>query len=107
MASVRYDPLSGAISVTGTVACAAEGVAVYVIDYSATQTRAGATTTGSTYTGSNPCGEAFTALIQPDAGGRFLPGLATVQVAASACSFSYTVEVLRAEVVLIPGPPTL
>jgi len=107
IAEVSYDSLSGAISVTGTVSCAAEGVDVYVIDYAAAQTRAGATTTGSTYTVSNPCGETFSAVIQPDAGGRFLPGRATVEVAASACSFSCTVEVVRAEVLLIPEPPTL
>jgi hypothetical protein len=103
---VEYDVRSGVISVTGTVACNAESVNVYVIDYLAMQTRGDATTTGTSYTESNACNESFRSVIEAEPGGTFLPGRATLQVAASACGAGCTVEVVEVEVLLVPEPAT-
>ena len=98
---VQYDAAAGAITVTGTVVCNAEPVSVFVIDYSASQTRGGATTVGSSFTESNPCGGTFSGVIEADSGGGFQRGRATLEVAASACGAGCTLEVVRVEVVLI------
>lgn len=100
---VEYDASSGTISVTGTVACNAPFVDVVFVDYGASQTR-GDTTEGVTLTESSPCDEPVLAVIEPESGERFRPGRATIEIAAFACGRGCAVEVLRAEVVLVPEP---
>ena len=98
---LEYDADSRTVSVTGTVVCNAPFVSVVFVDYRASQTR-GNTTEGVTTTESNPCGEPVRAVVEPGSGESFRPGRATIEIAAFACGRGCTVEVLRAEVVLIP-----
>lgn len=99
---VEYDVRSGTVAVTATVACNAPSVFVLFVDYEAGQSRGSTTQTGLTTTDANACDEPVRAVIEPVSGERFKPGKATIEISASACGRSCTVEVVRAEILLIP-----
>lgn len=102
---VEYDVRSGTVAVTAVVECSPEYVSVLWVDYEASQTRGDTTNEGLAVINSIPCNQPVRAVIEPQSGGRFLPGRATIEVSAVACTRRCTVERVRAEVLLIPEPP--
>lgn len=101
---VEYDVRSRTVSVTAVVDCNAPFVSVLWVDYQVSQTRGHTTTEGFASTNSNPCDEPVRAVIEPQPGGRFLPGRATIEVSTFACGRGCAGETVRAEVLLIPEP---
>jgi len=99
---VQYDRSAGTVTISGTVHCNATGVSVLFVDYEASQTRGGTTTTGTAFTSGDPCEAPLRAVIEAPSGGRFLPGKATISLSAFACGRSCTSERVEAQVLLIP-----
>jgi hypothetical protein len=99
---VEYDRGEGTIAISGTVRCNATGVFVLWVDYEASQTRGGTTTTGFATTSPVACDAPLHADLEAPSGGGFLPGKATISMSASACGRSSTSERIEAAVILIP-----
>jgi hypothetical protein len=97
---VVYDASADTIALTATVQCFTERTSLIFVDFLATQTRGGTTRSGTSFNDDLNCNETFTEVWSTEGG--FVPGPATVEFRAFACSFSCTSETLVAKVVLIP-----
>jgi hypothetical protein len=103
---VAYDVRSGNVAVSGFVRCNAPPTTIAFVDYRVTQTRGGTTTTGFGFTESDPCDAPLHAVVEAPPGERFLPGKASIRVAAFACARSCARESPVASVLLIPERTT-
>ena len=97
---VVYDASADTVAVTATVECATERTSLIFVDFIATQTRGGTTKSGTSFNQNLTCNQSFTEVWSTEGG--FVPGPATIELRAFACSFSCTSETLIAKVVLIP-----
>jgi hypothetical protein len=97
---VVYDASAGTIAVTATIQCFSEAASLVVVDFEATQQRGPTTRSVQTFNDDLACNQTFTEVLSTEGG--FVPGPATIEVSAFACTLNCTSEALTAEVVLLP-----